>query len=390
MNSCKRTLLFIDYLPTGFKRYAESIIKEIRDISNQFYFVAIYMDGPHMDSLESFDEIICASSFDYDPVKIFETYNPDGIVLFAHRFFDYMFTLEAHKRKIPAFNFQHGLYMDNTVISKLSKTSALPLIRRKKDQIKLYSKCIYYMNQKKLNTTVAMISDLMRQHDLYEVVNKRLGKSCNADISFIYGEYWKRYYREQYKETETDFRIIGYPELEGSLRKSDDVLQNDLPSVCYLAQTSVEDGIIEENILQSFLSALKTELIGFNLILKLHPRSDIALYESLIDNSDNVLIWDYPEFPECDCYIGHESTVVARALYITNKTMVYRLCEDRISPFENFTEFKCTDKTGFSEQLSQMLKASDKVDVSGDLKSYVYKNPLGALKETAQIICDNV
>lgn len=47
----KRILLFIDYSPNGFKRYAESIVKEIRNISSHFRFVAIYMEGTHEGNL---------------------------------------------------------------------------------------------------------------------------------------------------------------------------------------------------------------------------------------------------------------------------------------------------------------------------------------------------
>ena len=126
------------------------------------------------------------------------------------------------------------------------------------------------------------------------------------------------------------------------------------------------------------------------MILKLHPRSNSELYKTLTDRTDNVIIWNYPEFPECDCYIGHESTVVARALYITNKTMVYRLSEGRISPFEKYTDYACTNRLDFSEQLSLMLKATKKVDISNDLKAYVYRNPSGAIKETAQILYNTV
>ena len=386
----KRILLFIDYSPNGFKRYAESIVKEIRNISSHFRFVAIYMEGTHEGNLGGFDDVICADTFGFDPKKIIETYDPDGIVLFAHRFFEYMFTIEAHKHYIPTFNFQHGLYMDSTVISKLSKTTAIQLIKKKKEQIKLYSKCIYYINQGNIKRTAAMLLDLTRQHDLYEVVNMRLGKACNADISFIYGEYWKQYYIEQYRENETDFRIVGYPELEGTLKKTDGLFSNNLPTICYLAQTSVEDGIIEESVLHAFLSVLKTEIGKINLILKLHPRSNIALYEELIRRPDNVLIWNYPEFPECDGYIGHESTVVARALYVTNKTMVYRLSEGRISPFEKYSDYVCTSRSTFSEQLLLMIKEAKKVEISNELKTYVYRNPSGAIKETARIIYDNV
>lgn len=385
-----KKLLFIDYSSEGFRRYANSIVKEIKELNKEYIFFAVYMYGQQESNMEPFDDIVCANSFKCNPCKILDYFNPNGIVLFAHRFFDYMFTLEAHKRNIPVYNFQHGIYMSNTVISNLSKNTFIQLLIKKKEQIKLYINCIYYMNEQKIGKTIAMVSDLLKHQSLYSIVNKRFGKDSNADISFIYGEYWKEYYKTQYNETKTDFRIIGYPELEGKIKEARNMFKNGFPTVCYLAQTSVEDGIISPRILKVFLGALEQELDGINLILKLHPRSDVKLYNKIIGNHDHVVVWEYPEFPDVDFYIGHESTIVARALYRTNKTMIYRLQENRESPFEKYTDYVCTDSATFHGLFKVMITESKDAIMPDRLKEYIYKNPNCAIRETAHIIIESL
>lgn len=385
-----KTILFVDYLYSGFGRYASALVREVAKENPGLHTVGLYMEESSHDKDYGFSESECAEKYNYNPQLIFNEFSPSCVVLFAHRFFDYMFTIEAHRRGIPVFNFQHGLYMDSTVISNLTKDTAVQLVKKKKNQLKLYSKCIYYMNQTKIGPTVSTFFDLARRHSLYSVINNRFGEECNADVSFIYGTYWEDFYKEQYKEFRTEFQVVGYPELEGALLESGMLFENDLPVICYLAQTSVEDGIVDKNVLSSVLENLENEVGKFNLILKLHPRSNIELYTELIKKEEYVKVWDSPEFPKCDCYIGHESTVVARALYITNKTLVYRLSEDRISPFEQYTDFVCTAADRFPETLEKMLSAVPDSTVSPEFEKYVYKNPNGSIKQTAQIIMDQL
>lgn len=382
-----KTLLFVDYSYYGFYRYAAPLIKEIRAIDPDINMIGVFMEPSEDKTDYGFDSFVCANKHKYNPVPILEEYSPDAIIVVAHRFFDYMFTLEAHHHNIPVFNFQHGLYMDSTTVSKLSKDSAIQLIKKKRDKIKIYLKCLYYINQKRVGKTLIMYKNLVQKHSLYEVMNNHFGSLCNADVSFIYGEYWKEYYINQYKEAYTQFTVVGYPELEGKLHNAGELFKRDLPTLCYLAQTSVEDGAISSSVLENFLAAIEEQLGRFNLVLKLHPRSDKELYKDIIKNNECVSVWSFPEFPKCDCYIGHESTVVARAIYITNKTLVYRLSEDRISPFEQYTNFVCTAADRFPETLEKMLSAVSDT-LSPELKKYVYKNPNGAIKQTATIILD--
>lgn len=379
----KETVLFIDYSPSGFSRYATSIVDELKQLNGNLRFVAVYMYGKNENINLHFDEVIGAESFKGDPGAILDYFSPRCLFLFAHRFFDYMFTVEAHKKGIPVFNFQHGLYMDTTVISKLTHRSLIQVLRKKKTQFRLYTRCIFYMNEKKTLKTLRMIIDLLKYHSLYVVINRSFGKLCNADVSYVYGEYWKKYYFDQYGEIHSSYCVVGYPELEGEQQSVNGMFQNSLPTVCYLAQTSVEDGIVPQSSLKTFIDSVEGELGKINLIIKFHPRSNKEYYSQILSRTNYVREWQSRDFPDAEYYIGHESTVVARALYNTNRTMVYRLQINRESPFEKYTNFVCKDNKDFDSTLGLMLSASYSSEVSDELKKYVLKNPTGAIRKTA-------
>lgn len=386
----KETILFVDYSPSGFSRYATSIVDELKQLNANLRFVAVYLHGKNANMNLHFDEVVGAEFFKGDPSAILEYYSPRCLFLFAHRFFDYMFTIEAHKKGILVFNFQHGLYMDTTVISKLTLRSLIQIFSKKKTQIRLYTRCIFYMNEKKIKQTLKMFFELMKYHSLYYVINRSFGKLCNADVSYVYGEYWKKYYVDQYGEIHSLYYVVGYPELEGEQQSVRGIFQNSLPTVCYLAQTSVEDGIVPLTCLNTFIDSIEGELGKINLIIKFHPRSNKEYYSHILSRDNYVREWQSRDFPYAEYYIGHESTVVARALYNTNRTMVYRLQMDRESPFEKYTKYVCKDNTTFNATLRSMLSAPFCSEVSDELKNFVLKNPNGAIRKTANHVIETL
>lgn len=385
----KVDLLIIDYKIEGFKRYAVDLCRQLRNINNDIVIAGCYIESSDKTELEGFDFVFCAQDYNLDPRIIFQKFEVKSIMTFAHRIFDYMFTFEAHKKRMIVFNFQHALYQSNTTISSLSSENLIMLIKKKQEQVKHYLKCLYHIADGKANILCKMIYDLLRHQSIYHVINKYVGKDCNADVSFVFGEYWKTFYKCQYFENCSEFEIVGYPELEGDTVKVEKNLfqHSNLPILCYLAQTSVEDGVLDEKEMLSFLDKLVEILSNYNLIIKFHPRSNKSLYDKLLNQEFKgaVIEWDQNGFPLADGYIGHDSTVIGRAMYITDKVLVSRLREDRISPFEQYGNYVCTTEMNVLEEINKMMK-NELSDISTNLAGYMYKNENGAINQTAKKI----
>ena len=380
-------ILIVDYRLEGLNRYAIGICSELHKLNPNLRIGACYMQKKPAKCIEGFVEVFCAQDYSLSAKAILEQYKPRAILTFAHRFFDYMFTVEAHSLGIIVFNFQHGLYMDNTVISELSAKSFFNVLLRKYEKLNIYLRCSFNMNQRRILQTIQFLSSFIRKKSLYRVVNEAFGKACNADVSYIFGEYWKRYYEEQYHEKATRFVVVGYPELEGPKKRiNNEVFDNpSLDVICYLAQTSVEDGVLPLNNMQSFIEEMEKCLTQFNLVIKFHPRSDHNIYSSLLSerHRGSVLVWNDNMFPDADMYIGHESTVVARAMETTAKTMIIRLNPNRESPFEKYACFTKTSFDGLSDALCKMALKND-VKIDPKFQEFVWFNHCGALRQTAQ------
>lgn len=391
----KIDLLIIDYKSSGLKRYALGLCEILKNRNPKLKIAVGYVEkdieikSPYIDFC-----LLLTEEYNLDANKIISKWKPKSILLFAHRFLEYMFTIEAHKAGIMIFNFQHGFYMDSTVISSLSLNNLIKVLRKKGANFKIYLRCLFNISDKSFFRFTQRLIDFIKFKSIYKVMNNAYGKSCNADVSFIFGNYWKEYYVKQYLEKHTAFVVVGYPELEGTnMNVPHGYFENEkLPVVCYLAQTSVEDGIIKKVDFDVFLSTLQQSLNNINLIIKLHPRSNKELYRALLDfpYSKRTKIWAETEFPLTDAYIGHESTVVARALTLTNRVLVYRLKTDRISPFERFTDYVSATSSEFNNNFIKMLE-SKHFSKNRDLNDFVYWNKSdGAIRETANYIYNKI
>lgn len=381
-------ILFIDYRLDGLKRYATDIIKELRKINPKLKIAACAMVRSEADNRDDFDVAIMAQDYKYSASVILSELKPRAIVLMAHRFFDYMFTIEAHKKGVLVFNFQHAVYQTSATLSRLSLHSIPRLINENGEKIRIYSRCVYHICDKNVINTLCFIIKLVKHKSIFSIINDLHGKLCNADWSFVFGEYWIDYYMKEYQEYASKYEIVGYPELEDPTKFVDrnDFVRKELPVVCYIAQSSVEDANLDRKIMVRFLLQLEKIIPHYNLVLKLHPRSDRSMYANLLDSKYNgkVMVWSENAFPIVNGYIGYESTMVGRALTITNNVLLVRLLEGRISPYEHNAKHICNYSDLLTDEIDKMLQKKES-DLS-EIQYFIAKNPKGALQQTAKLI----
>lgn len=376
-------LLIVDYRIEGFNRYAVGLCHEIHKIQPEIKIAACYMKDAAAKEINGFSKVFCAKDYNYDASKILEKYRPKAVLTFAHRFFDYLFTITAHEKGLYVYNFQHGLYMDSTVISDLSANSLVSVYKNKKEKLDIYLKCSLNLCKHRFKAICKFTSLFLKKKSLYVVMNEMFDSQCNADISYIYGGYWKTYYTQRYLETASEYLVVGYPELEGNVEVISPELfrERKKPVLCYLAQTSVEDGVLDEVVMTTFIERLKKLVVNYNLLIKFHPRSNRAMYASLLAK-EGVAVWDKNTFPKADLYIGHESTIMARALSITSKTLVCRLLANRISPFEIYTPYLIMPEENLSDSVAVALDATE---TKSNISEYAFWNKAeGAIAATAQ------
>ena len=149
----KVDILMLDYSISGFSRYAVKLCEEIHKLRPETIVAGCYIEQSKGDTIKGFDIVICAKDKNLDAKKIIDLFQPKAIMTFAHRFFDYMFTVEAHKRNIQVLNFQHGLYTRETVISTLTPKSLGQTLRKKQKKFFEYLQCSFILNDKSIMKT---------------------------------------------------------------------------------------------------------------------------------------------------------------------------------------------------------------------------------------------
>jgi len=142
-------------------------------------------------------------------------------------------------------------------------------------------------------------------------------KKLNVERVLVYGNYWKQYHKDVFGYCIEKQSVVGYPELKSLTNDKENIAA---PGVCYIAQTLVEDGRLDRKILIDFLEllALSCENSKQPLTIKLHPRSDLEIYKCLRED----VVFEMARFPISDIYIGHYSSLVAKAGFVTNNILL--------------------------------------------------------------------
>jgi len=250
---------------------------------------------------------------------------PDCLVVMAQRIPDSAIVIAANSLGIKTIMYQHGLY--------------IPFMKREaKIFIERIGKTVRYL---RYSMAIGKITDQGRFKTLLNYINVFVkGKPAadvfenlrllNADEVLVYGDHWKEYHTEHFGYSIDQQITVGYPDLEGISK-----LQNKKPekALCYIAQTLIEDGRMDRQIMVSFIESLSSIVRRHNisLIIKLHPRSDLSLYESL----QGYATFEQQDFPVCDTYIGHYSSVIIKGAFISNKLILVDFPEHEIPEYIN-------------------------------------------------------
>lgn len=155
-------LLIVDYRIEGFNRYAVGLCHEIHKIRPELKIAACYMSEAEPKKINGFSAVFCAKDYGYDASKILEIYRPKAVLTFAHRFFDYLFTIKAHAKRLYVYNFQHGLYMDSTVVSDLSANSLVSVYKNKKEKLNIWNQSFNRFLIISLDVLICRYSPLFR------------------------------------------------------------------------------------------------------------------------------------------------------------------------------------------------------------------------------------
>ncbi len=311
---------FYDIVPTNIIRFYQHYIESIRnsDRNSEFFFGIEHEDGKTFNDVNNHyyfnKDLICTQfkSINWF-IDYFKKNKIDVVFINGQRIADDRVIFAAKKLGIKTFMVQHGMY--------------IPFLKR---DVKFFTSKV-----KKALSYLYYTIDISRQYkkDIFlpikyfkvyvlgeNQINAKIDRAfMNVDHVFVYGDYWKNFHVSQFGYQLSEQVTIGTPDLFDL----DDIAKKPLDdSICYIAQTLVEDGRLERKKQLKFFKSLVdfSILEGKELIVKMHPRADTSLYENTSDNVKFV----FDEFPYCKTYIGHYSTLLAKSMSLNNtRTIIF-------------------------------------------------------------------
>lgn len=312
----------------GLARYPLQIANQINTSTddNKFYF--LYEEDPS-EKLHDFSQsspdnstIVKVKNNSQKSIqKLLLELAPDILIVMAQRVPDSALVAIANKLGIQTVMLQHGLYVpfmkkNNSIfISKMYK--ALRYLQYSITVAKTINQtpfkvCWAYFN-------IFTKGKKITQYDLPL-------KKINTSKVLVYGDYWKRYHQSEFGYSLEQQIIVGYPDLD-QLNAIKQNPQED--AVCYICQTLVEDDRLPRSNMERFIQLLCANIGNRKLYIKLHPRSDITLYNPL--KGKNNVIFLNKKFPHCNKYIGHYSSLIAMGMHLTNNIFLWK--------FDNHNEY---------------------------------------------------
>lgn len=283
-------------------------------------------------------------------VTMLNEYQLNRLVVMAQRIPDSCFIAAAKLLGIPTIMYQHGLY--------------IPFMKRE-SSLFLHNIHKSYRFFKYAITTASIVGASKPQTVLqyikvylfgYNAVDCGLPyRKINADKVMVYGEHWKDYHAEQFGYSKKNQVIVGAPDFNDL----NDIIKNckGSESLCYIAQTLVEDGRLPRAMMEQFIGniAYAASTLGIKVFVRLHPRSDMSLYATL----EGKAILSKTEFPKATVYLGHYSSIIAKATFFSDKIMLADFPEHNIPEYIsmlNSFKFHYDDRKRFIKGLTDSLE----------------------------------
>ena len=248
--------------------------------------------------------------------KVLSETNPDILLVFAQRLPDSAYVSVAKNLGIKTVMFQHGMYIP--FMKREASFFGNNLLKTYK-----YMQCATTIAKASQANSYAYICEYLKIFVLgHKFISTSIKKQhVNVDQVLVYGEFWKQYHQEEFGYELDSQKTVGYQDLE----KIKHIIANpkEKCSVCYIAQTLVEDGRMARETFIEFIEILSRSIPDTEkFYIKLHPRSDISLFDILVKQNSAVLCTT-EAIPHCERYIGHYSTVIALVSRVSRNVLLW-------------------------------------------------------------------
>lgn len=370
MGNSIKTILFFELTDYSLLRFPRWISNEFQARNNNLSFVYIYLykyknEIVELDKLPSNSIIHFLNGNVNEMDEILIQYQDNSMLFtFALRPPEFYVINRAKHYGIASSIVQHGIF--------------IPFMKRELtffiDEMKkmfFYFRSVCALSKKNNISLPPLLKEI---YAIYIRGAKTISKSSFLshhilpDTAFVYSEYWKEYFMQNYGFAKDQFKLTGSPDLQNySIIAGEEKKEG----ICYICQTLVEDGRLSKDVFIKFINLLASTIKETDCFyIKSHPRTDLSLYKTLTERENTFLVKDV--MPNCTKYIGHYSTLLMLPLNLPGDVFLWEF-QGHVIP-EYFS--KTTNFVGNNEaHLENYLQTKNDNTSRKELLAYYFNIP---------------
>jgi len=268
---------------------------------------------------------------------------------------------------------QHSLLYDGATLNNVRIGEIVAAL-------KMIPKTLCYFNIMRImchedrKSFLKLIFRIVRErHNVTTTIQNFFNPPLRGEYAFVIGSHWVDFYHDNYGYDKNNIYIMGNHDLDDF---DDKPIEK---AICYIPSVHVEDGKVKKKVFDDYLRSLKEAIPeGVKMYVKLHPRSNKQLYVNIL-GEDKIVYLTGKEMPYVDIYIGHNSSLLLKALLISSKLILWGFKEEKDLFFKDFAYAVCNDGETLKHALASAL-AENGAGKENNIEKISFKNPEGAFK----------
>ena len=269
---------------------------------------------------------------------------------------------------------QHGLLYDGASLNNVRIGEIFAAMKMAKKTAS-YFNIMRVMCKKEGKSFAKLVKNIISEKEnVTTTVQNYFNPPLRGECAFVIGEHWRDYYHDNYGYDKDRIYVMGNHDLD-DLAESATIED----AICYIPSVHVEDGKVQLDVFNEYLKCLKDAIpTGTKMYIKLHPRSNKQIYTDIL-GEENIVYISGKELPYVNTYIGHNSSLLSKALQISGKLILWGFKEEKDLFYKDFAYAVCHDGGSLKSAVAKALQDNGN-GKKNDIVRFSYRNPMGAYK----------
>lgn len=376
--------LFFDTTWNQILRVGNMVAKEMKhDNSNSFFGLVYETSGKDIDSSKDwtvFDDYLVTTQI-HEVERYINKIHPDVVIFAQNTIPDLAAILYSQEIGAKIVMMQHGLLYDGASLNNVRVGEVLAALAKAKKTLDYFNILRIMCNHKGKSFISAVVRIIKEKNNVTTTIQNIFIPPLRGDVAFVIGQHWVDYYHDNYGYDKNKIYIMGNHDL-------DDLENKDIEdAICYIPSVHVEDGHVSLSVFEDFLKDLRNAIPeNKKFYIKLHPRSNRLIYEKAFEGRPVNIIND-KELPYVNLYIGHNSSLLSKALQISGNLILWGFKEEKDLFYKDFALATCHDGKTLKSAINNALN-NEMNNTKQNIEAYSYKNPIGAYRYCGLKILD--